>query len=276
MTSSDITSQPAGNNRSRYLGALVPLLAFGSTLTGIALWNAGMQFEIQYAAFGGLLASCLLACLAWTRLHKDIVALSTPIYGFIFFVTPIDYTGGVALQLLYASGLTLLTARLYYRFGEGSPYRSSGTDLAAGPLQTYVESTGDAFAALDPVAGHCAALSFIRFSEGEYRKAAETSHAAACRDGTSGPVVRAFSILSQHAELLDKNLPCPVTYLKFLPGDAPLLAKPLAGSHDPERESETQMDNALLLLYCAAWHASKEDRPSLFASQAFAKKLLES
>jgi hypothetical protein len=61
MTSSDITSQPAGNNRSRYLGALVPLLAFGSTLTGIALWNAGMQFEIQYAAFGGLLASCLLA-----------------------------------------------------------------------------------------------------------------------------------------------------------------------------------------------------------------------
>jgi len=35
------------------------------------------------------------------------------------------------------------------------------------------------------------------------------------------------------------------------------------------------MDNALLLLYSAAWHASSADRPLLLASQAFATKLLE-
>jgi hypothetical protein len=276
MTRSDTPSPPTGTNHSMYLGALVPLLAFGSTLAGIALWNAGLLSEIQYAAAGGFLASCLLAYLAWTRLNRDIVALSTPIYGFLFLVTPIDYTGGVAIQLLYACGLTLLTARLYHRFGAGTPSRSSRTELAAGPLQTYVGSTRDAFTTLSPATGHSAAVAFIRFSEGEYRKAAETSHAAICHDGDPEPVVRAFSILRQHAELLDKNLSRPVTYLTFLPDDAALVAKPLPGSGDPDREFEVMMDNALLLLYSAAWHASPAgDRPHLLACQAFAKKLLE-
>jgi len=276
MTSPDTPpSHPAGNNRSLYLGALVPLLAFGSTLAGMALHNAGALSEIQYAALGGFLASCLLAYLAWTRLHKDIVALSTPIYGFIFLITPIDYTGGVALQLLYACGLSLLTARLFHRFGAGTPGGSSGTDLETGPLSVYVESTRDAFIVIDPVAGHSAAVAFIRFAEGEYCMAAEVSHAAVCHDGTPEPVIRAFSILRQHAELLDRNLSRPVTYLTFLPDDAPLLAKPLPATGDPDRQFDAQVDNALLLLYSAAWHASPADRPLLHASQAFATKLLE-
>ena len=269
-------SDDVRDTRNLYREALVPLLAFGSTILGIVLWNAGMLTEIQYAAAGGFLASCLLAYLAWTRPHKDIVALSTPIYGFIFFVTPIDYTGGVAFQLLYASGLTMLTVRLHRRFAAGTSGSSSGTELAGGALKDYIESTRNAFAALGPVAGHSAAAVFIRFSEGEYREAADLSHAAVCPDGTPEPVVRAFSILRQHAEVLDKNLPSPATYLTFLPDDDALVAKPQPGSGDPDRESETQLDNALLLLYSAAWHASEADRPSLLASQAFAKKLLDS
>ena len=87
--------------------------------------------------------------------------------------------------------------------------------------------------------GHSAAEAFIRFSEGDYQKAADLSHAAVCHDGTPEPVVRAFSILRQHAELLDKNQPRPVTYLKFLPEDAALLAKPLPVPDDPDREFET-------------------------------------
>ena len=260
--------------RGMYLGTLVPLLAFGTTLAGIALHDNGMLFEIQYAAAGGFLASCLLAYLAWTRLNKDIVALSTPIYGFLFLVTPIDYTAGIVLQLLYACGLTVLTARLYQRFGAGRIRDFSATGLTTGPLLTYIESTGDAFAAVGPVAGHAAAAVFISFSEGEYRKAADLSHAASCSDGLSAPIVRAFSILCQHAALLDDNQPRPVTYLTFLPDDAALLARPLPVADDPDRAFETQMDNALLLLYSAAWHASLKDRPALLVSQGFARKLL--
>jgi hypothetical protein len=259
-----------------YREALVPLLAFGGTLLGIVLWNAGILTEIQYAGVGGFLASCLLAYLAWLRPRKDIVSLSTPIYGFIFMVTPIDYTGGIAIHLLYACGLTLLVARLHYRFGTGTPGGSSGTELAAGPLKTYIESTREPFTGLDGAAGHRAAEAFIRFSEGEYREAADLSHAAATIDANPASVVRAFSILRQHAELLDKNLPCPATYLKFAPEDAALLAKPLSGAGDSEGEFETMADNALLLLFSAGWHASPADRPSLLVSQPFAQKLLES
>jgi hypothetical protein len=272
-----MTPDPDAPKRKRiaYAEALVPVLAFGGTITGMALWNAGVQFEFQYAAIGGFLGSCLLAYLAWTRPTKDIVALSTPIYGFIFLANPIDYTSGVLLQLLYAAGLTVLAARLRYRFGEAGP-GSSSKELAAGPLLIYVESTREAFSALGPVAGHSAAAAFVSFSEGEYGRAADLSHAAVCQDGTPGPVVRAFSILRQHAELLDKNLPRPVTHLTFLPDDAALLARPLSVSDDPDRAFDTQLDNALLLLFSAAWHASPDARPSLLGLQQFAGKLLES
>lgn len=258
-----------------YAELLVPVLAFGGTFFGIALHNAGVQFEIQYAAIGGLLASCVLAYLAWTRIHKDIVALSTPIYGIIFFITPIEYSAGVILQLAYAAGLTVLAARLRYRFGPGIAGGSDTKELPPGPLRDYVESTRGSFDGLFSVTGHDAALAFFRFSEGEYQLAAEVAHAASCRDGTPEYLIRAFSILRQHAEVLDRNEPRPVTYLTFLPADASLLARPLPGAGDPEREFGTMMDNALLLLYSAAWHASQEDRPSLLSVQRFAQKLME-
>lgn len=263
-----------GGNRVLYLELLVPVLAFGSTILGMVLWNSGALVEIQNAALGGFLASCLLAFLAWTRPRKDIVALSTPIYGFIFFITPIDYTGGVTLQLLYACGLTVLTARLHRRFAAAAPGSSSGAELAPGPLAAYVESTRNAFAGLGPEPGHRAAEVFLWFSAGEYRRAAELAHAAACDNGVPEVLVRAFSILRQHAELLDRNEARPFTFLTFPAGDAPLLARQLTGHASQDLQFETMMDNALLLLYSAALHASPADRPSLLESRAFAEKLL--
>jgi hypothetical protein len=66
-----------------------------------------------------------------------------------------------------------------------------------------------------------------------------------------------------------------VTYLKFLPDDAPLMAKPLPSGGESDTEFEAMMDNALLLLYSAAWHGAPADRPTLLGLQAFAKRLLE-
>jgi hypothetical protein len=264
------------DSRTLVLEALVPLLAFGSTLAAIALRElAGLQFEIQYAAAGGFAASCLLAYLAWQRPRKDIVSLTTPLYGLIFLVTAIDYYSGILLQLFYAGGLTALVLRLHYRFRPGDPGTAAGKDLAIGPLRTYVESTRDALAGADPVAGRNAALAFLRFAQGNYSSAAGIAHAGSCHDGTPAPVVRAFSILRQHAELLDKNEPRPVTYLRFLPEDNGLLAKPLQAGGKADREFEAQMDNALLLLFSAGWHASPDDRAALVSAQAFAQKLLE-
>jgi hypothetical protein len=269
-----MTENPVRDTRVNYLLALVPVLAFGSTLLGIALWESGTRFDIQYAAAGSFCASCLLAYLAWHRPRKDIVSLTTPLYGFIFLVTPIDYYSGILLQLFYATGLTILVIRLHYRFAAGAP-AGSGAELTTGPLRDYVESTQGAFTGLDAATGRSAVMAFFAFAEGNYRKTADVSHAGSCHDGTPAYVIRAFTILRQHAELLDKNQPRPVTYLKFLPDDSPLMAKPLPSAGDPDEEFEAMMDNALLLLYSTAWYGSPENRPSLRGAQPFAMKLLE-
>jgi hypothetical protein len=264
------------DTRTLFLEALVPFLAFGSTVIGIALWEAGgFRFEIQYAAAGGFLGSCILAYLAWMRPRKDIVSLTTPLYGFLFLVTAIDYYSGVLLQLFYAAGLTILVIRLHYRFSTSAADSAAGTELAAGPLRDYVEASREAFTGLDEVSGRNAAMAFLTFAEGDYRRAAEVSHAGSCHDGTPVPVIRAFTILRQHAELLDQDRPRPVTYLKFLPEDTALMAKPLPAGGNADAEFEAMMDNALLLLYSAAWHGAPSDRPTLLGLQAFAKKLAE-
>lgn len=252
--------------------ALVPLLAFGGTILGIALLHAGIVFEIQYAAAGSFLASCLLAYLAWNRPRRDIVSLSTPVYGFVFMVTPIDFTAGVVLQLVYAAGLTILAARLRSRFPDsgGTP----GPATVSGKLGAYLGSTGSAFGSLGPVSGSRAAEVFLRFSAGEYGAAADHAQAAAGLAGMPPALARGFSILRQHAGLLDRNEARPFTFLTFRPEDAPLLALPIPESGDPDRVFETMLDNALLLLYAAGWHASPADRDALAASQGFAERLM--
>jgi len=268
-----MSDQP-GRDPTPFLELLVPVLAFLSTFAAMALYANGLLAEIQYGAAGGFLGSCLLAYLAWMRPRKDIVALSTPLYGFIFLVTPIDYTGGVILQLLYACGLLVLTARLHRRFsGEGAS-RAASAGIADERLHGYLESSRGGWAGIDAAAGHRAAEVFLLFAEGEYRQAADRAHAAAMGEGLPEVLVRAFSVAGQHADLLERNAERPFTYQRFLPADAPLLAKPLSGSGDPDREFEAMMDNALLLLYSAAYHSPADDRPALLASQGFAAKLI--
>ena len=80
--------------------------------------------------------------------------------------------------------------------------------------------------------------------------------------------------MKEHAALLDKSLPRPYTYQVFNPEDADLLAKPLPPGQDNDHEFYLALDNALLLLYSAAWTASEQDRPHLLSRQAFAQKLM--
>src|SRR5512147_695423 len=264
-----MTDDSPGRNLA-YAFALVPVLAFGGTIAGMAMYSAGVLPEIQYAAAGGFLASCLLAYLAWIRSHKDIVALSTPIYGFIFLVTPIDYTGGVALQLVYAAGLTVLAARLRYRFGPEIA-RGTGSGLEQGPLADYVEPafSGDLPSAS---AGHAAANILFAFAQGEYQRAGDLAHGAACAADSPGVLARACGILREHADLLEHDRPRPVTYATFLAADAPFLARTAGG--DPDKDFDAQLDNALLLLYRIAWHSSPSDRDGLLSLRQFASRLL--
>jgi hypothetical protein len=199
------------------------------------------------------------------------VALSTPLYAFIFFMVPTDFAAGATLQLLYAVSLTILLVRLKYRFGDSHTTVSSGKELPA-VLQAYASRTCEAVAGASRTTGHRAAVAIGRFSMGDYAEAARI----AGQPGAGEPPVlgRAFAIVSEHATVLDRSLERPEQFLTFLPEDAGLLAIAPVPDESREQQFDTALDNALLLLFSAAWNAAEADRPHLLACQTFLVKLL--
>ncbi len=274
MTPSE-TTLPSDSKKEQYLELAVPVLSFGATLVGVLLWKMGYELNFQFFAIGCVIGSCLLAYLAYIRPRKDIVALSTPIYAFIFFVVPTDYMSGLTLQLLYAVSLTLLLVRLKYRFGASHTAVSSGKELAA-PLKSYLDETHDTVTGISPYDAHRAALVISQVSTGEYAQAARS---AGMVNGQSpdlpGVLARAFAIVQEHATILELSLPRPEPYLTFLPEDEGLLAKGLSATFSEDRKFDTMFDNAMLLLFSAAWNTAESDRPHLIACQMFVLKLLD-
>ena len=266
-------------NKSHILMELgVPLLSFGGAALAVLFWTTGATIDFRFSILGCVLASWLLAYLAWIRPRKDIVALTTPIYSFIFLAVPTDSFSAVILELLYAVSLTILLVRLKYRFGRPGPAARDAKELAE-PLRTYVEQTRDLWTGTSPEAAHHATVAFVRFAEGEFGETARRSGTAAGQPediGTAPCLTRAFMIVSEHASLLDQSLPHPATYRTFLPEDSGVLAKHLVPEQEGDYDGfDTTLDNALLLLFSAAWNASpEEDRPHLLACQSFAQKLL--
>ncbi|MGA2913245.1 MAG: hypothetical protein ABSE07_06985 [Methanoregula sp.] len=254
----------------------VPLLSFGGALLAIVFWINGAPFDFRISILGCVLASWVLAYLAWIRPKKDIVALTTPIYSFIFIAVPTDIFSSVILQLLYAVSLTILLIRLKYRFGKPGTAVSLGKEMG-GSLKTYLGQTRDSFSGISPETAHAAAIVFVRFAEGNYEDAAQSSRTAPDDGENSDPVIiLAFRIIHEHSTLLSKSQTRPVTYLAFPEKDFPRLAKPPVAAHDEDMEFYSALDNALLLLFSAAWNASERDRPHLLACQAFAQKLMSS
>jgi hypothetical protein len=238
----------------------------------------GLFLDFHIPALGCVLASFSLAYLAWIRPKKDIVALSTPIYSIIFFIVPTDYSVGILLQLLYAVSLTLLLVRLKYRFGKPGSAASLGKELG-GSIKTYIDQTRDAFSDISPEAAHCAALVFVRFAEGNYDEAAQSTKIILQDENKPDSVsslMRAFGIIREHSILLHKSLPRPVTFLTFSDKDLSLLARPVVPEQDEDIEFFTALDNALLMVYSAAWNNSELDRPHLLTCQEFAQKLMSS
>jgi hypothetical protein len=262
----------------RWLELAVPLFSFGGALLAILFLIMGAPADFRISILGCVIASWVLAYLAWMRPKKDIVALSTPIYSFIFISVPTDTSSAVILELLYAISLTILLVRLKYRFGKPGTAVFGSRELTD-PLKTYVEHTRESSSGISPETAHLATLAFVRFAEGEYKHSAQFSGTAAGQledAGGNSCLTRAFKIVKDHATLLDQSLPRPQTYLVFSPEDACLLAKPTDPAHDDDREFYAVLDNALLLVFSAAWNNSERDRPHLLACQVFAQKLLSS
>jgi len=256
----------------------VPLFSFGGILIAFLLLGQGYIQSFRIAAAGCIIASFILAYLAWIRPKKDIVALTTPMYSIIFFVLPTDMIPDLILPILYAISLNILLVRLKYRFGKPGTAVSMGKELG-GSLKTYIDQTREPLKNVSPDTAHNATLAFVRFAQGDYAKVARISETVTGNGDTAGCdqcLARAFSIVKEHAALLDKSLPHPFTYLVFNPEHADLLAKHLPPGQDDDHEFYLSLDNALLLLYSAGWNGSEQDRPHLLSRQPFAQKLMSS
>jgi hypothetical protein len=161
--------------------------------------------------------------------------------------------------------------RLRYRFGAAHTAATLGKDLAPS-LKAYVEKTRDAVSGLSMEEAHRATMTITQFSLGEYGKAARVSGTV----GGESPrvITRAFGIVAEHAALLDKSQPRPFAYLEFSPEDAGLLAIPVLPEYSDDRKFDAALDNALLLLFSAAWNCGEAEHADLLACQALLVKLL--
>ncbi|MCK9592303.1 MAG: hypothetical protein M0Q91_09890 [Methanoregula sp.] len=275
--SEEYSNQPA-DRYNQWLEIAVPFFSFGGAFIAILFDMQGISLDFHIPAMGCVISSFVLAYLAWIRPKKDIVALSTPLYSIIFFIVPTDFSTGIVLQIFYAVSLTALLVRLKYRFGTPGTAASLGKELG-GPLKTYIDKTRDAFSDISPETAHRAAVVFVRFAEGNYDDAAQSSRSAVLQEEKSAhasALMRAFCIIQEHSTLLHKSLDRPLTYFTFSEKDSSLLAKPVVLTHDDDLKFFTALDNALLVLYSAAWNNSERDRPHLLACQAFGQKLMSS
>jgi len=148
-----------------------------------------------------------------------------------------------------------------------------------GSLKTYIDQTREPLKNLSPETAHYATLAFVQFAQGDYAKVARISETVTGSDNNpvrDQCVARAFIIVKEHAALLDKALPRPDSYLVFNPEYADLLAKQMPPIEDKDHAFYLALDNALLLLYSAAWNGLERDRPHLLPRQPFAQKLMSS
>lgn len=269
--------QTSDKNPMLWLELAIPLFSFGGVLAAILLEMSGSSQYFPYTAIGCVIASFILAYLAYIRPSKDIVALTTPIYSVLFFVVPTDFAVNFILEFLYAVSLTILLVRMKIRFGDVRGAAVMNTKTLEGPLHDFCESLQGRASGISPETAHSAAVVFARFAEGDFREAAQSAGAAkrVLDDTSAWPLLAtAFDIVREQALLLDESADRPEHFIEFPDTDAGVLAKPLPPKDNLNDRFEVSLDNALLILYATAWNASLTDRPRLLTGQSFALKIL--
>jgi hypothetical protein len=278
------TDNPAGNPAAPGVPfeLAVPAFSFGGAALAILVWTNGIAIDLRFTAAGCVIASVVLAYLAWIRPKKDIVALSTPVYAIIFFAVPLDdAVATIILELLYAVSLSILLVRLKYRFGAAAPVTEGGA--LAGPLREYVDRTHQACARMPTAAAHRAAVAVLRFTAGDYGDVPPEAHEGIRElegSGCAPAFTTAFEIVAEQAEITEKSRPRSEWYKQFASTDGALLARSLPPSGKKNDEGydagfDAALDNALLLLFAAAWTASEADRGHLRTAEAFAARVIE-
>ncbi|MDR2855450.1 MAG: hypothetical protein LBV40_04775 [Methanomicrobiales archaeon] len=103
-----------------YLSLLVIILAWGGIALAVLLQYAGLISHAASYPWGCVLASFVIAYLAYIKKRKDIVTLFTPVYTIIIFCGLAIESPSLSLQLLFALTLMALLVRLHLLFSTQS------------------------------------------------------------------------------------------------------------------------------------------------------------
>jgi len=92
----------------------VPVILFAGIIIAIAFINNPV---LGYAGVAGcVIASFALALIAYFKPKKDIVALIAPVYALVIFNPWSEFSKGLAMQIMYAVTLLVITWRLEKKF----------------------------------------------------------------------------------------------------------------------------------------------------------------
>ncbi|OPY41288.1 MAG: hypothetical protein A4E40_00637 [Methanoregulaceae archaeon PtaU1.Bin059] len=255
----------------------VPICAFGGLGLAILLQDTGIIADAADFYWGSVAASVILAYLAYLKPRRDIVSLFAPFYALLIFIVPLETKASLLLQALYALSITLLLVRLHYRFSTPKTVPKE-EDPMEKYLYDYIHRMTPFLRVIDPATAHEIASAVLSFKFGLYAKVVTDVRKAASRlpkDRTGEVIGKALSILSDRARALEEARVGEFSPVKFDAGDLPYL--PVVLGDDQVYDKDTlALDNALLLLYTAAYLQSPDDGQSLDEHQNFVIQILES
>ncbi len=268
---------PQRKKREMQLTLAVPICAFGGLGLAVLLQDAGIIADAADFYWGSVAASVILACLAYLKPRRDIVSLFAPFYALLIFIVPLETKASLLLQALYAVSITLLLVRLHYRYSTPKTVAKE-EDSMEKFLYDYIHRMTPLLRVIDPETAHDIASAVLSFKFGLYAKTVTDVGKATSRlpDDTAGEVIgKALRILKDRARALEEARVGEFSPLKFDAGDLPYL--PVVLRDDQVEDKDTlALDNALLLLYTAAYLQSPDDGQSLDEHQNFVIQILES
>ncbi|MCG7854804.1 MAG: hypothetical protein MIO88_03005 [Methanoregulaceae archaeon] len=265
------------SRRDLLLSIAVPAFSFGGTGVGILLEELGYIEDSGLFYWGCLIGAFILAYLAWGKPRKDIVSLLAPMYAVIIFLTAVEITPNIILQLLFAASLTILVVRLNIRFSS-PPVKEQGEDPMEKYLYDYIHRITPFFRSIDRDTAHEIASAVLSYKFELYPNAIEGADTAASRltgEGAVAAVRKALTIIRDRAVKLEQSAVKGYSALSFSPDEEQYLAIIIPADQIESRESFT-LDNALVLAYAVAYLCSPDDGQMLDEHQNFVIQILSS
>ncbi|MDK2989967.1 MAG: hypothetical protein PWR16_1496 [Methanoculleus sp.] len=266
------TTTPGSESR---LWIAVPAVSFGGIGIGLLLSSVGFPYAVWAGIAGCVAASCILCYLAYLKPRRDLVSLFAPLFAFLIFIMPNDFSSGATVQTVFAATITLLVVRVEKMFNAPKLQKKTMKQL----LNEYIDRLEPYLSLIDEETGHLVAQSLLTYKFGLYENVAEKSTEAVARlDAISphpGTLERALLILRERAGgFADSRVTINPEH-SFTEADYDNLAIRLRPDQI-EDPAVLDLDNALILLYAVGIETSPNDEQALEEHQRFIIQILES